>query len=194
MRALLARRGATDDEAGPTAPRQSDRITLATRVAAVVAGLGLVAVVVFGVMWWTAASGSAAKTAAARDDALASARQIAVNLQSLDYTTVDKGLATWEASATGPLLDEFKKNQQQYADQIRKVQTTTKAKLVDAAVSDIDVAAGKAKAVAAVDVTTTQTVNGAPSLPITKQVRIQLDLVRTPDAGWKAAAASAIRS
>jgi Mce-associated membrane protein len=194
MRALLARRGATDDEAGPTAPRQSDRITLATRVAAVVAGLGLVAVVVFGVMWWTAASGSAAKTAAARDDALASARQIAVNLQSLDYTTVDKGLATWEASATGPLLDEFKKNQQQYADQIRKVQTTTKAKLVDAALSDIDVAAGKAKAVAAVDVTTTQTVNGAPSLPITKQVRIQLDLVRTPDAGWKAAAASAIRS
>jgi Mce-associated membrane protein len=150
-------------------------------VAAVVAGLGLVAVVVFGVMWWTAASGSAAKTAAARDDALASARQIAVNLQSLDYTTVDKGLATWEASATGPLLDEFKKNQQQYADQIRKVQTTTKAKLVDAALSDIDV-------------TTTQTVNGAPSLPITKQVRIQLDLVRTPDAGWKAAAASAIRS
>jgi Mce-associated membrane protein len=194
MRALLARRGATDDEAGPTAPRQSDRITLATRVAAVVAGLGLVAVVVFGVMWWTAASGSAAKAAAARDDALASARQIAVNLQSLDYTTVDKGLATWEASATGPLLDEFKKNQQQYADQIRKVQTTTKAKLVDAALSDIDVAAGKAKAVAAVDVTTTQTVNGAPSLPITKQVRIQLDLVRTPDAGWKAAAASAIRS
>jgi Mce-associated membrane protein len=194
MRALLARRGATDDEAGPTAPRQSDRITLATRVAAVVAGLGLVAVVVFGVMWWTAASGSAAKTAAARDDALASARQIAVNLQSLDYTTVDKGLATWEASATGPLLDEFKKNQQQYADQIRKVQTTTKAKLVDAALSDIDVTAGKAKAVAAVDVTTTQTVNGAPSLPITKQVRIQLDLVRTPDAGWKAAAASAIRS
>jgi len=163
-------------------------------VVAAVAGLGLVAVVVFGVMWWTAANGSAAKTAAARDDALASARQIAVNLQSLDYTTVDKGLATWEASATGPLLDEFKKNQQQYADQIRKVQTTTKAKLVDAALSDIDVAAGKAKAVAAVDVTTTQTVNGAPSLPITKQVRIQLDLVRTPDAGWKAAAASAIRS
>jgi len=194
MRALLARRGATDDEAGPTAPRPADRITFATRVAAVVAGLGLVAVVVFGVMWWTAANGSAAKTAAARDDALASARQIAVNLQSLDYTTVDKGLANWEASATGPLLDEFKKNQQQYADQIRKVQTTTKAKLVDAALSDIDVAAGKAKAVAAVDVTTTQTVNGAPSLPITKQVRIQLDLVRTPDAGWKAAAASAIRS
>ena len=194
MRALLARRGATDDEAGPTAPRPADRITLATRVVAAVAGLGLVAVVVFGVMWWTAANGSAAKTAAARDDALASARQIAVNLQSLDYTTVDKGLANWEASATGPLLDEFKKNQQQYADQIRKVQTTTKAKLVDAALSDIDVAAGKAKAVAAVDVTTTQTVNGAPSLPITKQVRIQLDLVRTPDAGWKAAAASAIRS
>jgi Mce-associated membrane protein len=37
-------------------------------------------------------------------------------------------------------------------------------------------------------------VDGAVSLPVTKQVRIQLDLVRTPDGGWKAAAAQPIPS
>jgi Mce-associated membrane protein len=194
MRALLARRGATDEAAGDPVQRRADQITLWTRVAAVVAGLGLVAVVVLGIVWWTALHGSSAKDATARDDALAAARQIAVNLQTLDYNNVDKGLAIWESSSTGPLLTEFQKNHQQYADQIRKVQTSTSAKLVDAALSDVDVAAGKAKAIASVDVTTSQTANGAPSLPVTKQVRIALDLVRTPDAGWKAASASAIRS
>jgi Mce-associated membrane protein len=194
MRALLARRGAADETAGDPGERRAAQITLWTRVAAAVAGLGLVAVVVLGVVWWTALHGSSAKTAGAREDALVAARQIAVNLQTLDYNSVDRGLAIWESSTTGPLLAEFQKNHQQYADQIRKVQTSTSAKLVDAALSDLDVAAGKAKAIASVDVTTSQTVNGAPSLPVTKQVRIVLDLVRTPDAGWKAASASAIRS
>jgi Mce-associated membrane protein len=194
MRALLARRGATDEAAGVAGPRQGDRIGLLTKVTAVVAGLGLVAVVVFGALWFNAAHGSAAKSAVARDEALAAARQIAVNLQTLDYNTVDKGLTIWESSTTGPLLTEFQKNRQQYADQIRKVQTTTSARLIDAALSDLDLGTGKAKAIASVDVTTTQMDNGAPSLPVTKQVRIALDLVRTPDAGWKADAASAIRS
>jgi Mce-associated membrane protein len=191
MRSVLARRGAADPVAGPPGP---DRITWATRVAAALAGLGLVAVVVFGVLWWSAVHGSDATTAQDRDDALAAARQIAVNLQTLDFNTVDKGLATWEASSTGPLLEEFRKNHQQYADQIRKAQTVTSARLVDAALADLDVGAGKATAVTSVDVTTDQVVNGVPSLPLTKQVRIQLELIRTPDAGWKADAASAIRS
>jgi Mce-associated membrane protein len=191
MRAVLARRGATEPGAVGAGP---DRITLATRVAAVLAGLGLVAVAVFGVLWWSAVHGSAATAAQARDDALAAARQIAVNLPTLDFHDVDKGLATWEASATGPLLEEFQKNHQQYAADIRKAQTVSTARLVDAALADLDVTAGKARAVTSVDVTTTQVVNGVPSLPLTKQVRIQLELIRTPNAGWKADAASAIRS
>lgn len=219
MRALLARRGATADSpdratdrgaapdvdgagpngaapkeagAGTPAARRAHGIRLATRIAAVVAGLGLVACVVFGAMWWMTLHGSAAKAAATRDDALTAARQIAVNLQTLDYNTVDQGLTTWENSVTGPLLDEFKKGRDQYAAAMRAAQTSTNARVVDAALSDLDVPAGKAKAVVAVDVTTTRMVNGAPSLPVTKQVRIQLDLVRTPDAGWKADAISAM--
>ncbi|MBV9314816.1 MAG: hypothetical protein JO100_14065 [Pseudonocardia sp.] len=171
----------------------ADRVSIATWVAAAVAAAGLAAVLAFGTLWWTATHGPDADVAAARDGALVAARQIAVNLQTLDYATVDKGLDIWQASATGPLLEEFTKNRQQYADQIRAVQTTTSARLVDAALSDIDTATGKAKAIAAVDVSTVQTVNGVPSPLVIKQVRIQLDLVHTPDAGWKAAAAGAIR-
>jgi Mce-associated membrane protein len=190
MRALLSRTGVE----GQGADAEPDRITLAARVAAVFAGLGLLGALVFGGLWWLATQGSDAKAAEAREDALVAVRQVAVNLQTLDYQTVDRGLATWEASATGPLLDEFKKNHQQYADQIRKAQTSTTARLVDATLSDLDVQAGKARAIAAVDVTSTQAINGVPSLPITKQMRVQLELVHTPDAGWKASAASAIRS
>lgn len=187
MRAVLPRRA-------PGYDRARDPVSVLTTVAAVVAVIGLLGVGWFGFSWWQASHGPAAEVATARDDALAAARQIAINLQSLDHNTVEKGLDTWEASATGPLLEEFRNNRQRYAEQIRAVKTTTNARVVDAALTDLDAEAGKAKALASVDVTTTQVVNGAPSLPATKQVRIQLELVRVPDAGWKAAAASAIRS
>lgn len=165
-----------------------------TRVAAVVASIGLIASIAFGARWWFARNGSAAETAAARDEALAATRQIAVNLQSLDHAGVDKGLDLWIASSTGPLLAEFATNHQRYAEQIRQVRTTTTARVVQAALTDLDATAGKANAIAAVDVNTSQVVNGAPTPPVAKQVRIQLELVRTPDAGWKAAGASAVKS
>jgi Mce-associated membrane protein len=193
MTALQARRGAADAAAAEPAPTDWRRDP-AVRLAGAVALAALLACLVFAVMWWNAANGSAARSVAARDDALGAARQIAVNLQTLDFTTADKGLGLWEASTTGPLHDEFQKNHAQYADEIRKAQTSTRARIIDVALSDLDAGAGTAKVLAAVDVTSTQLANGGPGLPFTKQVRIQLDLVRTPDNGWKASAARPIGS
>ncbi|MDQ2709431.1 MAG: hypothetical protein M3Z25_18190 [Actinomycetota bacterium] len=193
MRALLARGGAVGRSNGISPTGKVDRVTFASRVAAGVAVLGLVGVLVFGALWWFAAHGSAASTAATRDDALVAGRQIAVNLQTLDYATVEKGLDTWQDSATSPLLDELRKNRQQYAAQMLQVRTTSTARVVDVALADLDATGGKARAIASVDVKTTQDINGTPSLPVTRQVRVQLDLVRVPDARWKAATASAIR-
>jgi Mce-associated membrane protein len=200
MRALLAWRGAAgsaESSTGQPVPAevegQLDRITVWTRAAAAVAALGLVGVVVFGALWWLADHGPAAQTAAARDEAVAAARQIAVDLQSLDTDTVDKGLDAWQASATGPLLEEFTNGRQQYAEQMRQTRTNTTARVVELALADFNPDAGTARAIAAMDVKTTQDINGTTSLPVTRQVRIQLDLVRMPDAGWKAAAASAIQ-
>ena len=191
---MTAPQASLDDASpGTPTPRQR-RMKFATRVAAIVAALGLTASLVFAGLWWYAAAGPGAQAAAMRDEALSAARQIAVNLQSLDYHSVDKGLDVWEASATGPLLDEFRKNHAQYADDIRKLQISTRARLVDVALTDLDRFAGKARALAAVDVTSTQTVNGNPSPPVTKQVRMQLDLMGTSDGGWKATAAQPIAS
>lgn len=204
MKSLLARRGATGKSAtggsntgemvGPGKSGRPDRIDLGTRVATVVAVIGLIGVLVFGTLYGLARFGPGVNTANGRDDALVAARQIAVNLQTLDYSTVDKGLDIWQSSATGALLAEIEKNRLQYSDQLRKVQTTSTANVVDAALANLDLGAGTATAIAAVDVKTTQSVNGTPSLPVTRQVRIKLELVRVPDAGWKAAAASAIQS
>ena len=189
MKALLSRRIA----GAISFTRQGDKIAVATRVAFGFAVLGLVGVLLCGALWWAALHGSKAKTATVRDDALVAARQIAVNLQSLDYTTVQKGLDTWQNSATGPLLAEFVKNRNEYAAKMAQVQTASTARVVDAALTDLNVSDGTARAIASVDVNTTQTVNGSTSLPVTRQVRMQLELVRTPDAGWKASSAAAIR-
>lgn len=193
MRALLARLGLGAGPHGTAASLKGDRVAVATVVAAGAALLGLVGVLVFGGLWSWAAHGPDARTTAVREDALLAARQIALNLHSLDFATVDKGLDTWQDSATGPLLDEFRKNRQQYAAQMNQVGMTSSARVIDVALADLDTDGGKARALAAVDVKTTQNVNGTTSLPVTRQVRVQLDLVRVPDLGWKAAAASSVR-
>jgi Mce-associated membrane protein len=194
MRGVLAHGRDQGTRAADGTVRSTDRIALTMVLASMVALLGLVGSVVFGLLWWNTSHGESANVAASRDQALAAARQIAVNLQTLDYKTVDKGLDTWEASATGPLLHEFQAHRKQYAAQIVAARTATTARLVDAALSDLDVAAGRATAIAAVDVSASQAADGAHSLPTTKPVRIQLNLVRTSDAGWKAAAAGPVPS
>jgi Mce-associated membrane protein len=173
--------------------REGDKIDVLTKVALGFAVLGLVGVLVSGGALLLTKFGPGAKTAAVRDDALVAAKQIAVNLQSLDFNTVEKGLDTWEASATGPLLAEFQKGRKEYAARMAQSQLTSTGRVVDVALSNLDVDKGTATAIASVDVKTTQNVNGSPSLPVTRQVRMQVELVRTPDAGWKAATASAIR-
>jgi Mce-associated membrane protein len=165
----------------------------ATRLAAVVAALGLVGTVTFGLLWWSATHGSEVQVATARDEALAAARQIAVNLQTLDYRTVNAGLDAWKESATGPLLNELQHNRAQYAATVTQAQTTSTARLVGAGLSDLDATAGKATALAALDISTLTPDSGTPRQPVIKQVRIQLALVRTPEGIWKAAAAGPIR-
>jgi Mce-associated membrane protein len=172
----------------------SPGVATATKFAAAVAAVGLVGTATFGLLWWSATHGTDVQIAEARDNALAAARKIAVNLQTLDYRTVNAGLDGWKASATGPLLAEFQRNGSQYAAQIAQARTTSTARLVGAGLSDLDATAGKATAIAALDISTVTANGGTPNPPaITKQVRIELALVRTPDGTWKAAAAGPIR-
>lgn len=165
-----------------------------TRVAAVAAGLGLVGAVALGVLWWNAGHGSTAQAAQARGAALDAAGRIAVNLQTVDAGAVEQGLTVWEDSATGALLDEFQRNRKRYAEDLRKAQSSTTARLVNAAIADLDAPNGRATAIASVDVTRTPVANGAPKTPVTKRIRVQMELVRTSDKVWKADAAGPVPS
>lgn len=189
---LLARLGLAGPD-GTAATLKGDRVALGTALAAGAALIGLLGVLLFGGLWLWAVQGPDSRTVAVREDALLAARQIAINLNSLDYTAVQKGLDTWEGSATGPLLEEFRKNRQQYVAQINQVRTTLSGTVVEVALTDLDVGAGKARALAAVDVKATVNANGATSLPINRQVRVRMDLVKVPDVGWRAAAATSVR-
>ncbi|GAA5146727.1 hypothetical protein GCM10023321_06600 [Pseudonocardia eucalypti] len=165
-----------------------------TRVAAVAAGLGLVGAVALGVFWWNAGHGSTAQAAQARGVALDAAGRIAVNLQTLDAGAVEQGLTAWEDSATGALLEEFQRNRKRYAEDLRKAQSSTTARLVNAAIADLDAPNGRATAIASVDVTRTSSANGAPKTPVTKRIRVQMELVRVSDTVWKADAAGPVPS
>lgn len=193
MTALLARLGCDAGPDGTAATLKGDRVALGTVVAAGAALVGLLGVLVFGGLWLWAVHGPNARATAVREDALVAARQIAVNLNTLDHTSADKGLDTWEESSTGPLLEEFRKNRQPYVAQLNQVRMSLSGTVVELALTNLDTHAGTAQALAAVDVKTTVNANGTTSLPVNRPVRIRLDLVRVPDLGWKATAADSVR-
>ena len=121
-----------------------------------------------------------ARTAAARDDALADGRAAVEVFNTLDYRDVDAGLDRWEAVATGELLAQVKSNRATSADQIRQARTATTAEILDAALAEFDEAAGTATLLAAVSVDVTQ----EGQEPVNKRTRVTATLERDGD-DWK---------
>lgn len=143
----------------------------------------MVAAAIFGALWWRAANDSDAQFSAARDDVLRAAEQGAVNLNTLDYRTADEGLRLWQQSTTGDLHDQLVVGAAGFLDQVRRAKTVTTARVLEAAVTELDDRAGKAGAIIAIDVTVTPE-NGQPSK---KRQRLAAQLTRT-DAGWRLSA------
>ena len=84
---------------------------------------------------------------------LNNAEQATINLNTLDYRRVQGGLALWEQSATGSLLDEVRANRATYAQVITDSKTATTARTLDGAVAELDEHAGTARVLVGVDVT-----------------------------------------
>jgi Mce-associated membrane protein len=104
------------------------------------------------------------------------------NFNTLDYHQVNQGLDRWAQSSTGQLHDEVEKGRQANAQRIVQAKASTKATVLDAALTQFDPQAGKARMIAVVKVDVTP--EGQP--PAEKRNRYQADLTRTPD-GWKLA-------
>jgi hypothetical protein len=92
---------------------------------------------------------------------------------------VQDGLALWEQSATGSLLDEVRANRSTYAQVITDSKTATTAGALDGAVAELDERAGTARVLVGVDVTTVH--DGGQASCVRR--RIQLEMRRSPGAG-----------
>ncbi|HEY9414665.1 MAG TPA: hypothetical protein VIQ30_07905 [Pseudonocardia sp.] len=160
-------------------------------VSALLALAGIGAAGWFGYSWYNAAAGTSAEAVDARDAAIKAARQLASTLQTIDPTRPDEALDSWEAVATGDLLEQLKRDRKKNLDQIRKAPSTSNADVVETALTDLDVSAGTATAITAMDVTQATLVNDTPGPSTVRQLRVRLTLKLT-DQGWKASGTSLI--
>ena len=137
----------------------------------------------FGWSWYGAAHDDSLAYSRDRDTVLRAAEQGVQNMNTLDYRKVDQGLAGWEDSSTGDLHQELVQGRAQFTAQVQLAKTTTTAKILDGAVTELDDRTGKASAIVAVQIIVTP----PKGTPTTKQSRMRAQLTRTPS-GWKLSA------
>jgi Mce-associated membrane protein len=123
-----------------------------------------------------------AAVAAARDESLKAAEADVILLNSLDYHNTADGLNKWESVASAPLLDQLRSKRGDVAAAAEKNKTTSTARLLNAAVSQISQDNSSTEVLASVEVT----VNDAKAAtPTVKQLRQKLTMIHIAD-GWKA--------
>jgi Mce-associated membrane protein len=152
-------------------------------VSIVLAAIAAASAAWFGAAWYRAAHDDSLHFAQARDEALRSGGQAIQNLNTLDYRDVRRGLTSWLDSTTGDLHDQIEQGRGQFEQQVLQARTTSTARILDGAVTELDERTGKARIIVAIQLTVTAP-DGAPT---TKQSRLQGELTRT-DAGWKLSA------
>jgi Mce-associated membrane protein len=173
-------------EPGSTAdtPRAGRRLRLTAPlvlVASLLAAAAVICAAFFGIRWAVDSHSDTIAFSQARDDALRAGEQAIKNFNTIDYHNVQGGLAVWKASATGDLYNEvvgYTKNND-FISTIQKAKVVTTAKILDAAVTDLNTHDGKATVIAAVDITVTP----EGQKPTDKRSRIEGNLTRT-DSGW----------
>lgn len=157
------------------------------------AGLAAVAVLLAGwegYSWWST-SRATSNTIDARDSALRAAMELAVTLQTVEPNHPEESMRSWQQASTGALLQKLQSDANTYLAELRKTPSTSQATVVDAALTDVDAAAGTATVITALDVSQAALVNGVAGAPTTRQLRVKLALVRT-DQGWKVASSGLI--
>jgi Mce-associated membrane protein len=115
-----------------------------------------------------------------RDEVINAGQAEVVTFHTLDYRKVDEGLDNWEKSSTGALHDEVVGRRATSRQAIENAKTSTTAKALTVALTELDARAGTATMIAAMQLT----VNAEGKQPEQKYLRIRATVQRTPD-GWK---------
>jgi Mce-associated membrane protein len=115
-------------------------------------------------------------SAAAGEDAVAAATQLAVNFTTLDYRTFDRDAQRVLDDATGTFKKEFAAQ----TDQLQKLVTTNKAvsqgKVIKPGLVSHDADTARVLLVVDADVT-----NTSATTPVARHYRMQVDLTRSGD-------------
>ena len=140
-----------------------------------------------GFSWWHAGHDDAATRARTRDDVLRAGTQEIAALNTMDAAHLDKGLRLWLNASTGELRDQLRSTQAQSRKQIEQAGSSAAGRVTDAAVTQLNPAAGTAEMIAAVDIAVTPRSGSATA----DRNRYRAGLTRTA-AGWKLSSLSAI--
>jgi Mce-associated membrane protein len=150
------------------------------RVLVVLAVLAVAAAGFTGWRWWSSSDSAAADLASQRDNVLAVGERQLVELNTVDFQTLDADFDRWRDAATGPLLERLLRNRESDRQTTLTAKTVAKARVVAAAVTNLNTYNGTANVIAAVEITLSQNGTQQPA----KVSRMDVDLART-DAGWK---------
>jgi Mce-associated membrane protein len=136
-----------------------------------------------GWTWLQADNDDALAYATARDEVLAVGRTQVATLTTLDYHDVDGGIDKWLAVSTGGLRDELAATDGKTRRQLKDNATVATGRVLDAAVSELDVRVGSAKLLVSVEISTARA--GGP--PAAQRNRFVAGMSRV-DGGWKLSA------
>jgi len=139
-----------------------------------------------GYGWYSAAHADSVEFSRTRDAVLTAATQAVQNLNTLDYHTVSDGFGLWQQSVTGDLASQLAQGKDQFEAQVLSARSVTTARVLAAAVTELDVRQGKASAMVEVRLT----VQAGTDKPVTKDSPELAELTRTPD-GWRLSALGA---
>jgi Mce-associated membrane protein len=159
------------------------------KVLVVAAVLAVLAAGFTGWSWWRAASDDSAARGRERDAVLAAAGPALVTLNTIDYRSAGADVDRWIAATAGQYGKDLSGDRQVQIDRATTAKTVSTASLVQAAVTEIDVAKGTARLLAVLDVRVS-TGGGAVSPRLN---RLTVDVSRS-DAGWKIAGVQAAGS
>lgn len=165
----------------PPGPVRS-RPSVLTAVCAIVAVAALVFASVAGVLWWRADHGTARKIGVAREQVDDDARLAIVTVNSSDYRHPSDALTNWLDVSTGALHAEFSQSRTAVVRLLARAKMVTKATVLDAAVTALNLRKGRATVIASVNVTRT------PAKGAVSTVRNRLRASMTRAGGeWKLA-------
>lgn len=110
------------------------------------------------------------RTQRTRDEVIAAARQVAINLNSQDYRTIDADLVRQAGGLTGTLAEDVRAHQGKLRDAVVKNRLVTSARVFDAGLVQLD--GRQASVLVVVD----QTITNARAASTIRRYRFGFDL------------------